>query len=463
MKTLLSTSWVLILLFISGCKASSTVSLLSEKRVSSILIKEVTIFNGKDSTLIGPLDVLIQDGVIQKINKNISEDQASKMIDGQGKTLMPGLIDSHVHLSGSGAVPWNKVVANKTYNLSAYLYAGITTVYDLGGLSKSIEKLEKKVDKGKILGPNVYHTHIPITVKNSHPIPLTRLMLPWPLKNMVNNISPTIDHPDNASKLIKKYVSSGVDYVKISCDRIPHDSPEMTFEQMKALVDAAHAQKKKVFVHIGSPDNAINAVKAGADVLAHGIWRGKLTPAQADTIATSKIPIIYTIAGFHNICQIYEGKFQPNAIDKKLVNDQVLAPVTGTKGYDVHHQKVMNEFFKDALKHREFWKDNFKLLYERNATIVVGTDSNLPGTYAGSTYFQEMDILKEYGLTNYQLLKGATYLNAHLFLKSPDFGSIEEGKKANLLLLNGNPLKDIDWVKKPSHIIKSGNIIHHQN
>ncbi len=453
------------LLFVSCQNHYKKVLLKKEQSSVSILFEGVNIFNGRDSVLITNKDVLIENGLIKRIADKIEAPEGSnlKRIAAKGKTLMPGLVDAHVHLSGSGAVPWENVSADEEYNLSAYLYAGITTVYDLGGLGSGLEKLANKVEEGKIVGPSLYHAHIPITVKDGHPIPLTEQMLPWPLKSMVNLISPTIEGVEEAPKLIEKYLTNDVDYIKIICDQIPPGSPEMSFDQLKALIDAAHKADKKVFVHIGSPENAITAVKAGADVLAHGIWRGKLTPEQADIIATSKIPVIYTIAGFQNVDYINKGKFMPSKLDKHLVPETVLSPVTGEKGKDVHQQKVMDKFFEDVSNQSANWQENFKLLLERNVPMLVGTDSGLPGTYAGSTYFQEIDALKLWGLSNYDILRGATYLPSKLFLDNPNFGLVKEGKTANLLLIDGNPLENIHLLKTPELILLKGDIIEKVN
>ncbi len=426
-----------------------------------ILIRNVSIFNGETDSLMRNKTVLIRDGVIVNITSEKYEAVNNEfyIIDGKGKTLMPGLIDSHVHLQGNGAVPWKKVKVSFENNLSAYVYSGITTVYDLGGISSRSEKLKTSILSDKFIGPDIYHSHIPITVKNGHPIPLNKEMLPWPLKSMVNLVMPTISSPTEAKTLIKSYSKQKIDYVKIICDEIPVGSPQMTFDEMKAICDESHALGFKVFVHIGSPENAIDAVNAGADILAHGIWRGKLTDEQADIIANSGVPIIYTLAGFVNVNEINHGHFTPSEIDELLIPRGVILPVSDSNGLDVHNQKVMNEFFDDVSRNQPYWLSNFNLLHQRNVHIIVGTDSSLPGTYAGSTYYQELDELSEFGLSNFDILKGATSLASKLFLRNPNFGTVEIGKKANLLLLNGNPLLDLSVVKHPELILLNGEMI----
>ncbi len=413
---------IVFLIFITGCSNYYTKQLVEEnKNALPILFKNVHIFNGKDSSLVLNQDVLVENGFIKSITEHseTKNDQAYHIIDGKEKTLIPGLIDAHVHLSGSGSVPWENLSADETYNLKAYLHSGITTVYDLGGMASDIEKLSQEVGKGELLGPNIYHSHIPITVKNGHPIPLTKEILGWPLRSFVNTLAPTIEKAEDAEKVIQDYLGENVDYVKIIYDQIPPDSPVMSYNALEALIDQAHGKGYKVFVHIGSPQNAVDAVNAGADILAHGVWRGKLTSGQADIIASSKVPMIYTLAAFQNVNSINQGEYYPEAIDTLLVPNIILDPVTGEKGLDVENQKAMNSFFDDVTDKSQFLFDNFTLLREKNVQMILGTDSSLPGTYAGSTYLQEMDALKAYGLSNFEILSGATYLPSKLFLDIP--------------------------------------------
>lgn len=99
------------------------------------------------------------------------------------------------------------------------------------------------------------------------------------------------------------------------------------------------------------------------------------------------------------------------------------------------------------------------LFHERNVPILMGTDSSLPGTYAGSTFLQEIDAFKEYGLSNFEILSGDTYLSSNFSLKTQILELWNKEKKASLLLINGNPLENLEFVKNPETIFLNGTII----
>lgn len=459
MKNIIQILFITLLISCSNAKKGSynenIIHIVSE---GATLIENVDVFNGKDEEILKSVDVLISDGRIESIGnidlKNIKGEY--QRVDGEGKFLMPGFIDSHVHLASSGGAPWSAVRPNVEYNLKAYLYSGVTTVYELGGLASHAHKLNAKIDEGKLDGPSIYNTHVPITVKNSHPIPLAKVTAPFPLNRMVDLLIPTIEKPEDASKLIEKYTKQKIDYVKIICDQLPTGTNEMSFDLLKALIDEAHKKDLKVFVHIGSGLNAVNAIKVGADVLAHGVYRSALTDEQAKFIAESGVPIIYTLAGFENVYQISSGTFNASRMDSALLPKEILDPICKHNGLEFNHTPVMKDFARDVKDNRPHWRGNIEKLLKYKTKIVVGTDSALPGTYPGTTYIQEMKLLKEYGLSNFQILSGATYENARLFLDKPDFGLVDEGYKADLVLLKGNPLKDISQVEFIEVVWKKG-------
>lgn len=445
----------------AGIKGSYNKNLLSVSEQKPIIISNVSIFNGKENGLIENQDVFLRNGKIESIATfNTLEYKGDEtIITGKGKVLMPGLIDAHVHITSNGSPPWNIVKPNPEFNLNAYLYAGITTVYDLGGIASKTDHLRKKVNKGKTLGPTIFNTHAPITVAGGHPIPIGKMGAPFPINKLIDFVVPTIKDSADAEKLMKKYTRNKIDYIKIVCDQLPSGIPEMQSKQLTALITEAHKLGFKVFVHVGSSDNAITAIKAGADVLAHGIYRSELSDDDAKFIAKSSVPIIYTLGAFESTYLLSKKSYKISKWDATLLPQEILTPLSTDQSEEINKLDLMVRFVEDLDKNRPYWRKNLGKLRKFGAKIAIGTDSSLPGSYPGSSLYNELRLLSNYGMSNFELLNGATNLNSHLFLDDPHFGSVEVGKQADLLLLNDNPITNLSSVETPNTIIIKGKII----
>lgn len=447
-----------IVLLPLGLVASSKENLISTSEVyPRIVVSNVAIFDGVNEKIQEHKDIFITDGIIDTIVEfGILDYDGRHVIDGKGKTAMPGLIDAHVHIQSNGSVPWAKVKYKPQPVLDASLYCGITTIFDLGGFASKSAKLEQKRARGKIVAPVIYNTHAPITIPGAHPIPASKEALPFPFNKMVDKLMPTVSSMEEAKSVIDKYVKQDIDYVKVICDQLPPGTPEMNKETLKWIVDEIHLQGFKAVVHIGSAENAINA---GADILAHGILRGSLTDAEAKKIADSKIPIIYTLYAFEFTEQLGRGAYVPNQIDSVLVPQKLLSGISGEEGKQVENSHVVHSFASSLTNEKDKWKENLQLLLKYNANIIVGTDAGAPGYYHGTAILHELDELKKYGLSNYQILTGATSRAALAYFSNPDFGSITQGNRADLLLLSSNPLEELSVVKFPEMIVTNGRIV----
>jgi imidazolonepropionase-like amidohydrolase len=450
-----------LLIVFSSCKRSIYRKLIAlEGKPPKLTVLNVDIFNGKDSVLQKAQDVFIEEGRISMIAPaGEKSSEGYETIEGKGKVLMPGLIDAHVHLGSNAEVPWERVKTNIRHNLHAYLYAGIITIYDLGGYAKDTQKYSKNQREGHLIAPEIFFTHSPVTVPGGHPIPVMSEMAEWPINKMVPKAIVQIEKKEDAVDILDKYEKMEVDYLKIIAEDLPPASPVISYELMKTLTDEAHQRGYKVFVHIATPQQALMAIRAGADVLAHGIIRERLSEEEAREIAESQVPIIYTIAAFKNVSRMGNGDYQPTELDKEITPDVILDAVSGEQGKKIREYESMKQFHEELDENAQNWEHNVKLLNRYEAKFIMGTDSPLPGSYPGSGLHQEMQLLHSYGLSNFQILTGATSRSAKLFLDNPDFGTVEEGQKANLLLLKGNPLEDLKATQEIEQLILEGKLI----
>ncbi|WP_417612049.1 amidohydrolase family protein [Owenweeksia hongkongensis] len=456
--------WCLALVFMLSCRTTITIDypeLIENIQEDTLLvIRNVDVFTGEGDELLRGYDVFIDGERIAKIQPSSSLETGNyKVIDGTGKTLLPGFIDTHVHVMSGGSSPWAKIGPSPVHNLHAWLFSGITTIYDLGGAAEITKPLQEGVRDNTIYGPDIYFTAAPVTVKGSHPIPALKELNPWPARSFITSNLNIIKKPADAKKIIEGLVEQNVDYIKLICDELPPGSPFMAEELMKPLIEEAHNQGLKVLVHIGSVENALAAARAGADVLAHAVYRDKLSDADVKFLKEKGVKMIFTISGFENIDAMYTQKYKPKPFDTLTTPEPILGPVTGDNAAKMKEAPVMFGLAKAIHHYIGDYEQNFDLLQKYKIPFLVGTDSPNYGAYPGSSLHQEMQTLVKYGYTKAEVLRAATSDAARMFLDKPDFGTIKEGNLANVVLLDANPLEDIENTQKINLVIKRGQVV----
>lgn len=409
-----------------------------------IVFQSVRVFTGADATPLAEQDVVVRDGRIATVAATGQPTpEGARVIPGAGRTLLPGFVDAHVHLGGQAGLPEQDVPADPEFALRALLFAGVTTVYDLGGQIGDTLELRKRVRAGEIPGPRIFAASIPITAPDSHPIPTARALLPIPLSWMVGLLVPQIDQPGEAATLVDDAIEAGADYIKIIVDHIPPGSPAMQARELKALIDASHARERRAVVHIGDAEQAADAARAGADVLAHGIWRGPMTDEQLAAIAADGMPVIYTAWGWDSLADLAEGTYQPTALDQQIMPRAAWGPLTGPASVNqLREVEVLWPFAQESARWRAERASHIKRMHDAGVPIIVGTDSPLPAIYPGAAYHREMATLVAAGVPPVEVLLGATGRAAAL-IPGAEFGVIAPGRPADLVLVEGDPLADI--------------------
>tara|TARA_B100001245_G_scaffold223999_1_gene197425 strand:+ start:108 stop:1502 length:1395 start_codon:yes stop_codon:yes gene_type:complete len=453
----------LLFLVLVSCfgKSIDYPQLLSEPETpNDLVITNVSIFNGIDSVMLTQQDIWIQNGMIKDIGSNLPYPTSSKVIDGTDKYLLPGFVDTHVHLMGAASAPWSMVKPDPDYHREAWLAAGVTTVYDLGGMASQSKKLKEAVKAGKKVGPDIFFTGSPITAPNGHPVPASKALLPFPFSWFIGMIIETADEGTNVDKLVASYQEDEVDYFKIINDQLPEGSAQIDPMIMQQIIDKAHDAGYKVFVHTGSEPDIQSTLTAGGDVIAHFPYRSALQSKTVEQLKTSDVSIIHTYTGFLNTALMAKGTYQPSTMDLAMHPSEWLTPVTGEDGKQILKTEVLGKFSETLVQRQPTWKSSIEQLREAEIPFTIGTDSPLPGSYPGSSFHEEMRHLVKLGYSTYQVLKAATSDGAKLFLSNPDFGIIEPQKKSNLLLLNKNPLKDIANTQDIHCIIKGDQLFY---
>ena len=401
----------------------------------SILIKNVDIISMVDDQLLKTQDVLIEGTQIKTIcNTGTQNLEADKTIDATGQFLMPGLFDMHVHVHDEPYMP-------------LFLMNGITGIRDLGSVT-DIFKRRDNIASGKELGPRLF-----VSGKILEGDPPT-----W------GDAFYVIKTKKQALETIHWLKNHKTDQVKV------YDS--LPAELYKTSIKEAKKQGLKVAGHLNQYMPAAETINLGLDSVEHfGITLGwligditrelsKIPGAEdfnvitkykindkklhdaAEAFKTNNAYLCPTLILEKQLSQYTEYKELLKQVDTRYFdpNSQYWIPkkANGEEGLDDR-----NKLFYDNIKSlREGTKGVLKTL-KKSATILAGTDTPNPFVMPGYSLHQELELLVEAGLTNYEALQ-ATTTNATKYLDvSDELGTVETGKTANLILLSKNPLKDI--------------------
>lgn len=425
-------------------------SLCSEMPSSSYAILGASLFDGTGRAVLKNAALLIKDNKIVAMGTTaqLKIPPHTRIIDAKGKWLIPGLIDAHIHFFQSAGLyarpdildlrakkPYSDEIAwvkNRIpFTMSRYICSGITSVVDLGGsfwtLSLPAQFAQNKAaPRISATGP-LLSTYIPPELAVADP-PII-----------------AIGTPKEARKKVQEILQRGADLIKIWF--IQKGTSALKEESIKAAIDEAHAHQKRVVVHATELPLARFAVEAGADILAHSVGDQVI---DSDFIKLLKeknviyIPTLQVEEGYHDVL---EGEFKLNALDQVCGDKEVIA---------TWHELLAPQYL--GSKDRAIAEENLRLLAREGVKIAAGSDAGNIGTLHGSGLFRELKLMAAAGLSPKRVLLAATR-DAALVTNSRLVGTIEVGKLADIVILNGDPLSDINNVANIDTVIKNGEII----
>lgn len=485
------TTLLFLALLIGSCQKNPHTFTLSD----GLHISNVTILTTTDGTYTPYIGHVITNGD-KIIYSGKSEPVVSgtfKHIDGTGKFIIPGLIDSHVHITEvQGMLPYHMEEypeLTEAFNKQmprSYLYHGFTTLINLGGISK--EQITSF--NSNPLKPDLYHTgNSGACVANGYPMNFAPkasrfeaapnfIYLESEAENIPETINPADHTPQAVVDRIKKSGGIAVKTYYESGFRGMSKLPVPTKSIMKALLEASHSNDLKLTVHANSLEAHAFVTEIGVDVIAHGLWNwqhykdipGDSLPAEIKDILDVQIqkqigytPTLTVIAGEEALA------------DDDFLNDPTLAPVVPQKLLDWYKTEEGQWFANDLFG--EYAAEEVHAIYgniqahamlvlkylsDHDGLILFGTDTPSAPTYGnqpGHNGYWELRLMKEAGVPLDKILASATIYNAKAFQLDTLLGSLDPEKRANMILLSENPLEAIEAYNSIEQVVIGGNVI----
>lgn len=402
-------------------------------RERAIADQTVVVANGK-IVKIGPASVV-----------NVPAD--ATVIDATGKYLLPALSDMHVHLLGeswNAALPPNGQMQRKDIPFEDFLFPyvamGVTTVQELMATPEDVA-VRQMIERGEMLGPRM----------------ILAKMIDGPQKAWPPPLSTWVNSPAEAREAVLRAKADGYDKIKVYSF--------LSREAYDAIIATAKEQKMEVMGHVPMSLSVEYVVKSGQKAIAHSEEVAKHTAAfdaehvehYAKLLTRSRTWMIPTLVTTRNFLELFDD---PERIFKR----------PGIEYFGHPMQRGVWRFMLDNLyrpippEHRQHLRDAYvkfqrplvKSMHDRGSKLLAGSDSLMPGLVPGYALHGELREYVDVGLTPYEALRTATVNPAEYLRESDKSGTIEIGKRSDLLLVDENPLKDISSASKVAGVLMRG-------
>jgi imidazolonepropionase-like amidohydrolase len=375
-----------------------------------------TVIDGTGKAPIADGVVVVKDGRIVAVGprRGIAIPAGATRIDVSGKTIVPGIVNAHGHLffDARSAVPARTQLADQ---LALYARYGVTTVYSLG--DDGIETVRLRDELRRSAAPGT-----------------ARLYVAGPVLNAKDPAEGRANVTANAAR--------GVDIIKIRLEG-PPDAPIRTPAVYGAMIAQAHAEQRRIAVHMFTADETRGVVEAGADILAHSIRDRDADPALIAAIKSRGVGYIPTLTRDLSVF-VYESTpafVGDPFFTKEAAYRAPLAQLLTPEAQARVKASASAQAIKPALVQAE---RNLKLLSDAGVPIAMGTDTGAPtGRWQGYFEHLELEMMVEAGLTPMQTLVAASGGAAQVMRIDEAVGTLRPGRFADLLVLGKNPLTDI--------------------
>jgi imidazolonepropionase-like amidohydrolase len=402
------------------------------------VLKAARLFDGKSKVLIQNGVVIVQGDKIVDAGSNVSLPAGAKLIDLGDATLSPGFMDAHTHLTLDYSGNYNERIYEEmqtevpllAYKAMPYaqrtVMAGFTTVRDVGAADFVDVAMREAIAQNLFAGPRMLVATKGIGATGGHFDPTAgfRDHLFGKEPDFTQSIA---DGPFEIRKIVRYEVKNGADVIKaavsggVTSPTDEVDVPQLTPEEMAALVDEAHRLRKKVAVHSHGDQAAREAIIAGVDSIEHGSFMTKETLQLMKNKGTFLVPTLM-------------------ATEFIAAKASSYPPAIAEKG--IAARNVRSEMFRNAL--------------QLAVKIAFGTDA---GVFPHGQNAKEFKLMVELGMPPIDALRSATSVDAELFGISAKVGTLEKGKLADIIAMPGDPIHDITATERVFFVMKEGKIL----
>ncbi|WP_224268535.1 metal-dependent hydrolase family protein [Haloprofundus salinisoli] len=384
-----------------------------------MILRDVLLFDRGESRE-GSIRVDVDAGEIRAVGDAEADADADEpVISLPGRTVLPGLVDAHVHFSLSGEVSVEEVVGMSDAELALVearnarktLESGVTGVRAMG--ARDVDTVVKRaVENGDVSGPRMVANCRSITITGGHGHHLGR----------------EIDGPDDARQAVREQVKRGAEFIKfmttggVTTPGSDPDAVAMTDEELHALVDEAHRRGVHAATHAHGGEGVKAAVEAGVDTVEHGTF---LDDEAIEMLVAEDVTLVPTLSAPYHIIR----------------NTEMATEESARKTRDVYERHI----------------DSYRRAVEAGVKIAGGTDAGTPFNAHGSNA-TEISFMAEYGMTETEAIRAMTETAADV-VGLEGSGTLEPGTDADLLVVDGDPTDDVTRLNNPEAVLKGGGVV----
>ncbi len=426
--------------------------------------------------------------------------KGAEIIDAKGLCIIPGLIDAHCHTTVPSAGSF-ELLSMSSYmiqlkrNFVQQIESGVTTVRDMGALPKYLSKFKKMISDGDLNGPRLVYCNAITNIEGGHPDidPSDISIFARPTQLITGNQSAWFENSKELRIFLQENYESRPHFIKLTMDdlsllcgkgRIPIYSDE----HLKIIFDFAEKHELPISAHIHRKFGFDRGLACGINSMEHTIGDARISDKEIAEMARKNIATVPTLT----VGQVFSAEEAYTIIPDRFNNDYIRNELEVRKKFinadlsryiedDIHkasmeslkafkkygcenlfEKKIMGpdpELYFGIIKYAP---DNIKRMKAAGVRIGCGTDAGVPFCYHG-TLWREIEALSRTGFSPAEAIRSATLVNADIIGMKDKIGSLQKGKYADLVILEGDPTKDLSLLRNPLAVVKEGKIVFASN